>query len=329
MLSTLEFTTRRYHMFPGEAQTWVAEPTYSRQRPIREHHVALLHHLMHTGRFRAGSEIAIAVVQGRREIVNGNHTLHAIVRLDQPMWVTLAEYAVETEVEVDALYNTFDRQMPRTARDMLKAYGLAEHVGLNYRQGEVLFSAMRPLLSGFVYAAARAHKELGYLRDNELLYVSALRWTKEAMMFCNDIRVAKKAWSAFLLRQPLLALALVQYRFQPALAEEFWGHVALEDHTNPNDPTRLLAKWFQTESHRQRYNPIDYVYLTAMAWNAVYAERPLRSFNMPSREVPITIEGTPYTRASVRRYITDAWQLADQPMSYDEPYFRRYPRVAA
>jgi len=329
MLSALEFTTRRYEIHPLEGQTWVAEASYGRQRPIREHHVEFLHHLMATGRFRAGSEIALAVLKGRRFIVNGNHTLYALVRLDRPIIVTLTEYHVTHEEEVDALYNTFDRQLPRTARDMLKAYGFADHAGINQRQSEVLFSAQRLLLSGFVYATARAHKTLGYLRDNELLYVSALEWTKEASMFCEDIRAAKKPWQAFLTRQALMAIALVQYRFAPAQAETFWQHVALENHVDPNHPTRLLARWFQTESHKQRYNAIDYAYITAMAWNAVALERSLRSFTMPSREVPITIEGTPYTRQTVLRYIDEQWHLLEQPVAYDEPYFRRYPRVAA
>lgn len=329
MLSTLEFTPERYQLHPGEAQTWVAQASYERQRPIREHHVEFIRHLMQTGRFRAGSEIAMAQYASRDYIVNGNHTLYAIVRLDAPVWVTLTRYQVSSLEEVDALYNTFDRQMPRTARDMLKAYGFADHAGLTQRESECLFSAMRPLLSGFVYATARAQKELGYLRDNERLYIAALDWTKEASMFARDLQGAKKPWAAFLLRQSLMAIALVQYRFQPGIAGDFWEHVALENHANPNHPTRLLAKWFQTEAHKQRYSPIDYAYITAMAWNAAFHERPLRSFNMPSRETPLAIEGTPYTRAKVLRYVTENWQLSDTPVAYDEPYFRRYPRVAA
>jgi hypothetical protein len=50
---------------------------------------------------------------------------------------------------------------------------------------------------------------------------------------------------------------------------------------------------------------------------------------MPSKETPLLIEGTPYTRSTARRYITEEWQLVEQPVPYDEPFFRRSPRVAA
>jgi len=252
MLSTLNFTTEKHHMQPVEAQTWVAQAMYERQRPTRDHHIEFLFHLMKIGRFRPGSEIALARLGERYYIVNGMHTLSAIIRLDSPLWITLTTYHVTSMDEVDALYNTFDRQMPRTARDMLKAYGFADHASLTQREGEVLYSAMRPLLSGFVYSAARARKDLGYLRDQELLYIAALQWIKDAAQFCEDIRSAKKPWHAFLLRQPLMAMAIVQYHFQPGMAETFWEHVALENHASPNHPTRLLAKWFQTEAHKQR-----------------------------------------------------------------------------
>jgi hypothetical protein len=45
--------------------------------------------------------------------------------------------------------------------------------------------------------------------------------------------------------------------------------------------------------------------------------------------VPISIDGTPYTRETVRRYLNDKWELTEQPMPYAEPAFRRSSYVAA
>jgi hypothetical protein len=69
--------------------------------------------------------------------------------------------------------------------------------------------------------------------------------------------------------------------------------------------------------------------LKRRGFSEVVDERSLLSFTMPSREVPISIDGTPYTRETVRRYLNDKWELTEQPMPYAEPAFRRSSYVAA
>jgi hypothetical protein len=329
MLSNIHFTVERYQVHPGEAQTWVNNAHYEGQRPIREHHVEFLRYLISIAKHRPGTEVALAIHGGREYIINGNHTLHAIIRADKPLWVTLQRYHVSSPNEIDMLYNTFDRQLQRSPRDMLKAYGFAEHSGLSQRQGEVLFSAMRLVLSGFVYSTPKAIKTHGYLRDNELLYLAALKWTNEATWFVRDIAGCQKRWHDYLLRQPILAMALVQYRFNPGMAETFWHQIAHEDHIFPSHPTRLLAKWFQTEAHVQRRSAVELAYITAVAWNAMYTERSRGNVSMPSTEIPILIEGTPYSRKTAMRFINEDWHLTDEPVPYDEPSFRRTLGAAA
>src|SRR5207344_2996213 len=133
---TGDFTVEKYHLHPGEGHTWVKDAHYERQRTIREHHVEFIRYLIETNQLRPGTEIARARYASRDYIINGNHTLMAMVRADLPIWITLTTYNVKSLQEIDTLYTTYDRQLPRSARDMLKAYGFAEHAGLSQRQSE-------------------------------------------------------------------------------------------------------------------------------------------------------------------------------------------------
>ena len=325
------FTAKDYQIHPGEARTWANDAQYPRQRPIRDHHVDFLAYLIKTGNFRPGTEVALAYLGSRPYVINGNHTIRAIAQADLPYLVTLATYQCTSMDEIDRLYTTYDRQLHRTPRDMLKAYGFADHSGLSQRAGEVLFGSMRLVLTGLVHDRPRASKELGYLRDNERLYVAALDWTSEARQYSADISgtgVARR-WHEFLMRQSLMAVGVILYRYEPGRAEEFWSQVAKEDHPEPRHPTRQLAKWFQTDASKTRFRSLDLLAATSLAWNAVYHDRPLRSFILPSTELPVHLEGTPHLRDGVRRYVDPAGKVLRVPVFYDEPLFRKGRRDGA
>ena len=146
---------------------------------MRPYHTAFLAHLMRTGKFRQGTPVDIASTGGKRIVVNGQHTLHAIVQAEIPQWVVLITHQPKTADRCD-LYSTYDMQLPRNARDMLRAYGFPEAAALNVRESTMLLGAMRLILSGFVHAMPRNDARLGYLRDQELLYVAAMEWMDEA-----------------------------------------------------------------------------------------------------------------------------------------------------
>lgn len=316
-------TVKLYLMHPGEAATWVQKGLFERQRPLRRYHVDFLKHLMLTGKFRQASPIDFAVLDRQQLVVNGQHTLHAIVAAQKPQWVTLTMHRLQTLDEVAHLYNTFDRQLPRNARDLLAAYGFVEATKLAARHSLLLLGSMRLVLSGLCYPMPVSDARLGYLRDQELLYVAAMDWAKEAGVFFAAIKGMSSTWGRYILRQPLAAVAIVQARYKPVQAAEFWTLVAHESHANPHHPTRLLAKWIHREGIRGNYNRIDYVRMTAAAWDAFYHQRPIRQLNMQDAGRPINLAGTPHTSSSVRRYVTPEWDLLREPVPYAEPMYER------
>ena len=314
-------TSKLYLMHPGEAATWIAEGLYARQRPLRPFHVAFLQHLMTIDRFRDGTPIDLAQSGQKRMVINGQHTLHAIVASQRSQWVVLTIHRTQSLDDVAHLYSTFDRQMPRNTRDMLKAYGFPDASGLNARQSDMLLGCMRLVLSGFVYPMPTSDTRLGYLRDQELLYVAAMQWQVEAKQFCTAISGTQSTWSKYLLRQPLMAVALVQFRSKPVQALDFWTWVAHESHVSPTHPTRLLARWLQREGIRGNYDRGEYVRTCASAWNAYLDDTPIKQLHALPRGRPLHLAGTPHTLSTVRRYLSPTWELLREPVPYAEPLY--------
>jgi len=100
MNSTLTLVT------PEKAQALLAT-AYQGQRPLRPHHVRFLRHLMRTGHWRQGAEIHCARIENERFLVNGQHTLTALVQEHLSSWLTLVEIDVPTMAAIGRLYEAF------------------------------------------------------------------------------------------------------------------------------------------------------------------------------------------------------------------------------
>jgi len=67
---------------------------YPGQRAVRPHHVLFLRHLIRAGHWRQGSEIHLARIGDERFLINGQHTLTAIMYEHTPVWLQIVEIEV-------------------------------------------------------------------------------------------------------------------------------------------------------------------------------------------------------------------------------------------
>ena len=75
---------------PEKAQALLAT-AYQGQRPLRLHHVRFLRHLLRTGHWRQGAEIHCARIGTERFLINGQHTLTALVQEQLPDFCAMKE----------------------------------------------------------------------------------------------------------------------------------------------------------------------------------------------------------------------------------------------
>ena len=129
---------------PEKAQALLAT-AYQGQRPLRLHHVRFLRHLLRTGHWRQGAEIHCARLGTERFLINGQHTLTALVQEHLAAWLTVVEIDVPTlaaiGVEVIVVETAQGRGILGVV-DGMKSQGL---------EGDAEIQARKQLLRRFGY----------------------------------------------------------------------------------------------------------------------------------------------------------------------------------
>jgi hypothetical protein len=311
-------------MHAVDAENWLLQYPFERQRNIRPHHVQFLAHLMEHHRFRPYSTLDMACLKGKKYLVNGYHTLSAIVRCQQMQPVLVIEREVRSMAEVAQLYTTFDRHLSRTPFDMLQAYGFPEQYAFTKDQNAALLAAVKVVLSGFVWASAGAGAGRIYLNDQEILYTAVCDWLPEAAQFFEDIAGAPDLIRRGLIRAGALAAALVAYRFQAGMAEEYWTMVAEDSAPHSDHPAKTCTHYLISTSVKQAKGTIRYARAMAQCWNAFAGNRRLGNVRVADIATPMRLDGTPHDGRAVWRYVSAQWEVQHNPVEFDEPFFHRF-----
>lgn len=311
-------TVRAAHqeISPQLAGEWLAKRPFLRQRTLRANHVLALAAMMTRGYLRPSTTIDFASLDGQYLLVNGQHTLTAIVRcgLTQKLLVTYT--FCRTMADVKALYATHDRGLLRTTRDSYAAFDLAREMGIAQQHVDELGAAMVPLAGGFTELLSTSnYAQAVFHRDFSIRQALMWQWKDEACLFFNNRPSGRKSVTKLLGRAAVVAVGLVTYRYQPQLAEPFWHGVLLEEGAG-NDPIRRLFVFLQ-DAPVQRYPRDEYPRYIAAAWNAYMQQKNLVNWHVKKRVGSrpfITILGTPYTGNKTLYYMDRSGIVLDNPI---------------
>jgi hypothetical protein len=294
---------------PAEAKALRESCLFARQRSVRPGHVHRLAFEMGRGWFLQGTPIWFCVLPDRSMLlVNGNHTLEAVVEAGVSVPLTLIYQQVADEEEAAAAYACFDIQRTRGWSDAARAIG-ADHDLIN--SGKVI-AALTPIMLGFERRSAGTLAQMDLLsrrRRFEVLeeYRGAAGLLHAACLGSSAVN------QRLILRAGVYSVALVTARYQPSSAEEFWGGLVHDDGLRVNDPRKSLLKYLSLRTvgtaGEDRY---DLTIAAAQAWNAHFDGRTLNN-PRPGQSVRFTLLGTPWgkpSRASVTTPVTGAVKLA-------------------
>lgn len=271
---------------------------------------------MRHGTFRPWTVITFALLDGRRYLVNGQHTIYAILTSGMTMPLMIEERQVTSWEEMAQLYGTFDRHRLRHLRQLLRARKTSEALQLNHGQAEQLASCMALLCTGFSALQRHGGNVRMYINNVTLREAFMHEWGGEATIFFQNIKGAPGTLSQNLRRAAVMAVGLVTIRFTGTDAEEFWHNVAMDDGLAKNDPRKRLHLWLRTSS-RKDYEAHVYSRYVACAWNAAWLGKTPLSLQPGDAVTPIRLEGTPHTGEQVLRYITPRGEMLQEPQPYD------------
>jgi hypothetical protein len=130
---------------PSQAQMWLTENNYEKQRRIRARHVEYLAEEMRRGNFRQGTQIHFAEYEGKLHLVNGQHTLAAI---EKSQISQILDVCFTHEDPKDAYYR-HDVGLKRTASDMFSSLQVADEFGFSATQVNFISASVRFISTGF------------------------------------------------------------------------------------------------------------------------------------------------------------------------------------
>lgn len=284
-------TVRMQDITPAIAAKMLETMSYERQRTLRPDHVNFLAKEMLAKRF-IGNTIAVCELPGGSQfMVNGYHTLSAIVKSNTTQQLPIEFFMVKSYQDVDKVYARFDRQLKRTRLDTIRVYGL-----------ENSFEIPPSTLSKYASASVVIMKDfssgggLSYVSDDEVV-LFMMDWLPYCKLYIESIK--ETPLSQIMYARHAFPIGIMTSRYSDK-APEFWNKVATNDGLVSGDPRKTLNEWLKEtglskDSSRKRTVTLPLgMRGVASAWNAYYEGRSLNFIRVMNATLPIVIRGTPY-----------------------------------
>ena len=277
---------------PDLAQQLVASTLYERQRPMSSDHIDRLATEMKKGRFIPGTEVHFAVVGRSMFMINGNHTIRAVVRSGVTLPLIFLYTDCERMADVDRLYARHDQHRARNWTATFKAHGMFADAAADAGFVTGASAGMRYILTGLDSNSFNDRKsEIFWSRD---LRLDAMReYASEVDQLCAACAVATKRTKRLVRRAAFLAIGLETMRFQPSKASEFWHGVAADNGLKNGDPRKALLDWAQMNSVNGHVGVFESIRAASLAWNGFFEDRELTSLK-PNAMGIYRLAGTPW-----------------------------------
>lgn len=261
---------------------------FERQRAINDKNVDRLAEEMRRGWFLAGTPIFICdLPDGRKVIINGNHTLEAVATSGVTVPLVLIHKQVRDMDDAARAYATFDLQRVRTWRDTLLAVGLNETIPL----ANDVSSSVAIIMDDF----GSRHQNAVASRQARLQVMPEYR--AAAFILADALKDGPAQNTRLLRRAPTFAVALFTARYQPSAASEFWATAAKDDGLKVGDPRKTLLRYCASHNTAGSANR-RLMSLAAMScWNAHWEGRTLDHVKPGSMAEP-RILGTPWHKGA-------------------------------
>lgn len=288
-MGQVDVTTSSRLVDPDAAEKMLEENVYERQRPLDSDHVMYLADQMKKGEFTHNDIVLAKIYQGTGKgvILNGQHTLWAIVESGKSYKLPVVTYWVEDEEDYDKIYATLDIQKPRTFRDTARALGVEKHYKLELSESTRLGAAVNFIKDGFIPVKRRIDK-VALVHDMEAWVPTFKEFTE---MASGDLKQR-------VLRRGVLSVALLILKNVAAThrqkALDFWTQSIKDDGLPQYDARKVLNKWLYmtaASDGRTQTSADRDARMVAYCWNKYFASEEVRRQPTIDEKQPIRLSG--------------------------------------
>lgn len=274
---------------PQLAEAWLAF-NYAHQRPVSQAHIAKLAEAMRRETFTTNT-IKFAMYSDNRCMVNGQHTLRAIVASGKSIILPVQDFVVDGEPDIQSLYYHEDTNRKRTFADSVRVLDFVKETGLSNDQIVKGASALKWMKCSFGVDRVAYDS----ITQDDLLELVPL-WKWEIKAIYSAITPCSKEIRQVILKQPVFSVALVTMRYAPREAREFWRQVAQDDGLEKHDPRKSIAQWLSKNLPRRgrfiasAQEPYVASRAIAIAWNTWCAGRELKALFVRDTMKPMELK---------------------------------------
>lgn len=280
------FRTHDTLITPDYAREILAAENWTRQRDVNWRWVADLTAAIQTGQLTFLSLVFAELPDGSRHLVDGQHRLNALSGLDLSLPASVITHRVKDDADLGKLYLKYDRARARGPEVGLKAMGILE------QSGDVPPGFVRRMSGGVHIIQGGFSRSYRQNKDLVARSLATGAWMGEITAFYAAISGAPAEVKYKLQRAPVAAVALVTFRHQEGLAEEFWSRLASQEMLGTDDPRRRLMIWLRSNVVTSMGSDILYCRYVATAWNAWFEHRDLKIIKVMDSDAPVRIAGT-------------------------------------
>lgn len=268
---------------------------YEHQRPKNQSHVDYLANAMEKSLFDPTSNIAFASLNGKKVLIDGQHTLWAIMKSGIPQTLLVSDYFVTDVTQIARLYSHFNIGKRRSLFDSIRAYDITADLGLKSTQINQVAAAVRYMKAGFP-----RYKSTDRYQHEEMIEL-VRRWQNEAHIIYNTIEGCDYPIKQKLCSAPILAVLLAIIRYSPQKGPKF-VYLAHDDGLKKGDPRKALLNYLRQISQHTAgglipQSPGDIARAVAKCWGKYHDDLALNNIRISTLDSSknIVIRGTPYT----------------------------------
>lgn len=291
-MGKFNINTYTMNVTPEIAAAWMTF-NFDKQRKLNDATVQHLMEMMRRGTFTTNT-IKFALLGDRRVMINGQHTLTAIVRSGKAVVLPVEDFTVSDEEDIATLYYHEDIGRRRTFADSIRAVSGSERFNLTHTQIKQVGAALKWIRSGF----GVSRKDYNLCTQDDLLEWMP-NWSWECRRLYQAITPCEGDARNMIIQQAVMSVALITFRYQPDLAFEFWRQVAQDDGLRNGDPRKAIHRFLRTTKRstmtQQRVDPRKISRRCANAWNAFVEGRDMHISQLRDATKPIVIAKTTYS----------------------------------
>lgn len=236
--------TRDMLVTPAMAKCLVEHLNFDEQRALKGTNVVVLAAAMKEGRFREYSDIQFASLNGALHLINGQHTLHAIVASGVSVPLCVHVYSVRSADEIRRLYSRFDVGTPRNLKDTMGSLGA--ELELTTKQRDRLSGAVKRVHLRFRTHFGHDQERAILSRDYDRIKEMMREWKPYALEYFKAISGAVAENRKVFERGDVLGVGMITFKYQSVMAHDFWSAAAQDDGLRQKDPRKTLIEWLKS-----------------------------------------------------------------------------------